>query len=506
MLNLNSNSSGYPKAHKRVLVLSIAFLLIATMTVPLTNAATITTAKLVYYYPDDLTVDIAGSDFIANHEISIQVTISENTEYQFSDSLTSNPDGSFVYTYNLPGIIGTYIVTATDGTNAAETTFLDPKAVPTIALSPTSGPVGTTVTVNGEKFKQGDTITITFDGSPVATVPATVTVSGNSFSCTFVVPSSTTGGKTVTATATNGDTDSDTFTVTTEIPEYSLTVNIIGSGSVSVNGSSPYAAGSTVQLTANPAAGWGFVGWSGDLSGSANPEYLTMDANKSVTATFGEIPEYSLTVNVVGTGAVTVNPDLTSYVAGTDVELTALETDPGWKFIGWSGDLSGSTNPETIKMDANKTVIATFTEIQPDVRDVEAVSQTVTENEVMPGDLVDIDVTVRNNGDVTETFDLTCVANGITIGTVRVIDLAPGETRVVKFTWDTTGVPMNGYPITAFADSSAEIVEIDEANNWCTMPLNIFVIPELPLGTILAALSMFAALVGYVGFKRYRTK
>jgi hypothetical protein len=129
--------------------------------------------------------------------------------------------------------------------------------------------------------------------------------------------------------------------------------------------------------------------------------------------------------------------------------------------------------------------------------DVSADAQVASATEIMPGDLVDIDVTVTNNGDYTETFDLTCAADGITIGTVRVIDLAPGESRVVTFTWDTTAVPMNGYAITAWADSSAEIVEVDEANNWCTMPLNIFVIPELPLGTILASLSMFIALIGY---------
>jgi uncharacterized repeat protein (TIGR02543 family) len=277
-----------------------------------------------------------------------------------------------------------------------------------------------------------------------------------------------------------------------------------------------------VQLTATPAAGWTFSGWSGDLSGSDNPATITMDGNKTVTATFTEVPEYSLTVNVVGTGDVTV-PDFfvwwdysqpgfhstsVSYAAGTDVELTAVETDPNWEFSGWSGDLSGSDNPATITMDGNKTVTATFTEVLPsqDVHDVEAVSQTVTDNEVMPGDWVDVDVTVRNNGDVNESFDVTCYYDSDEIGTIRVENLAPGDSTVLTFTWDTTGVPVNKYDIKALADSSAEIIEVDEDNNWCTMPLRLFVVPEVPLGTIVAALSMFIALIGYVGFKRYRTK
>jgi subtilase family serine protease len=156
-------------------------------------------------------------------------------------------------------------------------------------------------------------------------------------------------------------------------------------------------------------------------------------------------------------------------------------------------------------MDSNKTVTATFTNL-PEGHDVEAFSQTVTDNQVIPGDLVDIEVTVLNNGIYTETFDLTCYYDSVEIGIELVVDLAPGEIRVITFTWDTTGIPMNGYPITAWADSGETIAEVDESNNACTMPLSIFVIPELPMGTILVALSMFATLIGYVGFKRYRTK
>ena len=47
--------------------------------------------------------------------------------------------------------------------------------------------------------------------------------------------------------------------------EYSLSVNIIGNGVVTVNGSSPYAAGSVVVMTAYPDSGWTFGGWTGDL-------------------------------------------------------------------------------------------------------------------------------------------------------------------------------------------------------------------------------------------------
>jgi hypothetical protein len=144
--------------------------------------------------------------------------------------------------------------------------------------------------------------------------------------------------------------------------------------------------------------------------------------------------------------------------------------------------------------------------IPPEEHDVSADAQIASATEIMPGDIVDIEVTVTNNGQYTETFDLTCYYDSVEIGTILVVDLAPGEIRVVTFTWDTTGVPLNGYLIKAWADSGEVIPEVDEANNECTMPLKIFVVPELPLGTVLATLSMFIALVGYVSFKRYRTK
>ena len=71
--------------------------------------------------------------------------------------------------------------------------------------------------------------------------------------------------------------------------------------------------------------------------------------------------QYTLDVTVVGNGTVDQVPDKTLYNEGETVNLTA-NADPGWVFDGWSVDLSGSANPETLLMNANKTVTATFIE------------------------------------------------------------------------------------------------------------------------------------------------
>ncbi|HWR26852.1 MAG TPA: PA14 domain-containing protein, partial [Candidatus Thermoplasmatota archaeon] len=71
-------------------------------------------------------------------------------------------------------------------------------------------------------------------------------------------------------------------------------------------------------------------------------------------------PQYTLAMNTIGSGSVTKNPNQSTYNSGTIVTLTATPAS-GWSFTGWSGDLTGSTNPTTITMTGNKAVTATFT-------------------------------------------------------------------------------------------------------------------------------------------------
>ncbi len=126
--------------------------------------------------------------------------------------------------------------------------------------------------------------------------------------------------------------------------------------------------GTEVTLTATPADdGWKFDHWEGDVpSGheADNPLIITMDSDKTVTAVFTEIPQYTLTVDTEGQGDVSLNPTGGTYDEGTQVTLTAIEA-PGWKFDHWEGDLSGDDNPATITMNSDKTVTAVFTNTAP---------------------------------------------------------------------------------------------------------------------------------------------
>lgn len=141
--------------------------------------------------------------------------------------------------------------------------------------------------------------------------------------------------------------------------EFTLTVTLDGSGSVTKNPSqTTYAYGTVVQLTAVANTGWVFSSWTGNLTGSMNPTSITMTGNKSITAHF-TANQYTLTITVDGSGSVTKNPNQATYTYGTVVTLTAVP-GTGYGFSSWTGDLTGSTNPTTITINGNKAVIAHF--------------------------------------------------------------------------------------------------------------------------------------------------
>ncbi|HEX8327038.1 MAG TPA: carbohydrate-binding protein [Hymenobacter sp.] len=136
-----------------------------------------------------------------------------------------------------------------------------------------------------------------------------------------------------------------------------------GTISRSPNASS-YAAGTVVTLTATPAAGYTFAGWSGAASGSSATTTVTVNANSTATATFTATPtsNFTLTVsrNPVAGGTVAQSPNAASYAPNTVVTLTATPA-AGYVFSGWSGASTATTASTTVTMNANKSITANFT-------------------------------------------------------------------------------------------------------------------------------------------------
>jgi hypothetical protein len=72
--------------------------------------------------------------------------------------------------------------------------------------------------------------------------------------------------------------------------------------------------------------------------------------------------QYTLTINTVGQGVVTLDPAGGVYKPQTMVTLTATPA-AGWKFYNWYGNIYAMENPIRIYMDSDKTMTATFVDI-----------------------------------------------------------------------------------------------------------------------------------------------
>ena len=73
-----------------------------------------------------------------------------------------------------------------------------------------------------------------------------------------------------------------------------------------------------------------------------------------------QLAAFPLLINIVGSGTVVRDPDLTEYPYRSEVVLTATAA-PGWVFAGWSGDATGADNSVTIEILDTTNVTATFT-------------------------------------------------------------------------------------------------------------------------------------------------
>ena len=67
----------------------------------------------------------------------------------------------------------------------------------------------------------------------------------------------------------------------------------------------------------------------------------------------------NVTASPAAAGSVTKSPSANYYAPKTAVQLTA-KANEGWKFVGWEGDATGSTETISVTMDKEKSVVAKF--------------------------------------------------------------------------------------------------------------------------------------------------
>ena len=208
---------------------------------------------------------------------------------------------------------GTCVAGATSGQILA--VLKDGTGTGTVTSSPAGINCGSTCTAS---FTNGTMVTLT----PTASADSTFT--GWSGACSGTGPCTVTMDQARSVTA--------TFALK---PTHTLTVSKAGTGSGTVT-SSPagISCGATcshafpedtvVTLTATPAAGSTFTGWSGEGCTGAGTCIVTMDQARAVTATFALLPTHTLTVGKAGTGTGTV----TSSPSGSTAARHAWRPTP----------------------------------------------------------------------------------------------------------------------------------------------------------------------------------
>ena len=105
--------------------------------------------------------------------------------------------------------------------------------------------------------------------------------------------------------------------------------------------------------------------------------------------------------------------------------------------------------------------------------DIAIINVKTSKTIVGQGYLMDINVTVENQGTTTETFNLTAYANASKIETKQ-ITLDSNTSITITFTWNTTGFAKGNYTITAYAwpvPGEADIADNSLTDGWIYISL-----------------------------------
>jgi hypothetical protein len=153
-------------------------------------------------------ISFAGSGFLASTAYTVQWNSSTTL-----CSGTTSASGELTCSSAVPAApAGAHTITIDQGSTSISSSF---SVIPSISVTPSTGPVGTSVTLTGSGFDAGTSFVVTWQGG--ATLCSGTTDSNGGFSCTFTVPSSSAGTATISVSE-GSYTPSYSFTVTASPP------------------------------------------------------------------------------------------------------------------------------------------------------------------------------------------------------------------------------------------------------------------------------------------------
>jgi hypothetical protein len=135
-------------------------------------------------------------------------------------------------------------------------------------------------------------------------------------------------------------------------------------------------------------------------------------------------------------------------------------------------DLRDSSDTEIPCQAVSGNFIGNFT--SSTVHDVTVTSVTASPTAVLPGTIVNVNVTVQDEGNFPEVFNLTAYANSQAIGTQQV-SLNSGDSGNLSFAWDTTGYGEGDYNISASVSLAPGEVNAGNNTGMANTPVTILV-------------------------------
>ncbi len=190
---------------------------------------------------------------------------------------------------------------------------------------------------------------------------------------------------------------------------YRLTINAATNGTTDpAPGNYTYSEGQNVPVQAIPNIGNILDYWELDDAnvGATNPLSVTMDTNHDLRPFFSWVGIRNLTITTTTGGTTNPTPGTYTYTKGTATTINATP-DIGYMLDRWELDGANirTANPVNVTMDMNHILHAVFVFVG--IHDVAVANVTLSKTVVGQGYFMSINVTVENQGDFTESFNVT---------------------------------------------------------------------------------------------------
>lgn len=200
------------KKHLTSMILLAAF--VALLLMQLVRAVSITSLSQTNG-PVGTVVTVAGEADTLDGLVKVYFDIDGDGLIDPEEFRGSNTASGYTFTVPIvvpPSTAGTHAIIVND-VDAGTSTGSDFTVIPQITVSPSSGPIGTEVTVVGTGFGRVSAVTITFKGIDIIPSQAPVTNEVGSFTTSFLAPPTIAGNHLITATDDALNSASSSFTL-----------------------------------------------------------------------------------------------------------------------------------------------------------------------------------------------------------------------------------------------------------------------------------------------------